>query len=180
MESVKKAELWLNDLFTKKQPFQLPRPARKSLANISWLIVLVLGVLAMLAVLDLWDAGRQFLEYADSSRYLSRLYGPADGAPSLGIFYYAPLVLMTAQVVLFLMAVQGLKDHSKSKGWDLAFYALLIHILIGVLGVFADVPVFSGVDPGIGTLFAALVGTTIVGYFLFQIREYFTDKPKDS
>lgn len=67
------------------------------------------------------------------------------------------LVLMLISIVLDLMAIPGLFATSRA-GWTLVYYAWLLSILSNLLDL---------------SIFSAIAGFLIGGFFLFQVRNYY-------
>lgn len=167
MSAFKKLESNLDNALVKKAPFQLPEEARKLIVEWSPWINLVLGILGLLAAKWLWDAGHTVNKLVD---YVSTLtQGYAAPVQKLGFFFYASLLSLIISAVLMLIAVPGLKAKSKSRGWDLAFYAVLFNLVYGVVYLFAD----QGGE--VGRLISTAVSTIVGLYILFQIRGYYKD-----
>lgn len=161
MELLQKLEAKLVELLDKKAPFKLSANARKSLAEVAWVLALVFGVLQLWAAWSLWYLGH----YVD--RTINAIYGYELTAPYLGFFYYLAIVALIAQAVVLLVAAPGLKAHKKVNGWNLLFYSVLLQAGYGV------VRTFSEVGGGVAALFWTAVSAVIAAYFVFQIREHF-------
>jgi hypothetical protein len=168
MEWLRKAEVVLDEWFTRKLTFQLAEGARKSLADVLWIIALLVGVAQLVATAVWWRAGQRYNDAADAVNYLSRLYGNGMSTDHLGVMYYLTLLCMLVSVALLLAAVRGLKLRSKSGGWNYVFYALLVGLLIAIGRIFSEV---SG---GNETALLGLIAVVAGSYLLFQVRSYFT------
>ena len=148
-------EKWLDDTY-KKLPVQLPEGGKKWLADNSWWLVLIGGILTLWGTWAFWQAG----QYVSS---LARIVG-VDTSPDLGVMWYVALVAMLVQGILYLVAVPMLKNHQKS-GWNLVFYASLVSVAMGVVYLF--VPGYAGSIVGV------VLGAVIGWFFLFQVRSKF-------
>jgi hypothetical protein len=85
----------------------------------------------------------------------------ATGAGIIGFGMFGVLIALLItipQMILEAMAIPGLLKRSKSKGWDLFFYSLLVGVLYNILTLSI-----------IGLLFSLLSL-----YVLFQVREYYS------
>lgn len=158
-------EKGLDEFVNKKQPLQLPADVRKWIADNSWWLALIGGILSIWGTWGFWQLGH----YVDGlSRYtndLAHVYGSTTYATELGPFWYLALFGLLAEGILLLMAVSKLKDHKKA-GWDLLFYVSLINLIVGIIYLF--VPGY-----GIGSLLVTLLGAAVAWFFLFQIRNRF-------
>ena len=126
-----------------KAPVQLPQNVREFLARAAPWIALVLLVLALgpalhfLGIRGGWHWWRREPFFA-TSLYL------------IGLAYLA-------YVVLLFLALPGLFNR-RASGWQLAFYAEVLSILISVM---------------VGNIVGGLLGGVIALYLLFQIRPLF-------
>ncbi|HJQ08675.1 MAG TPA: hypothetical protein VJ836_04315 [Candidatus Saccharimonadales bacterium] len=155
-------DVWLN----KKAPVSLPPNARKGLADVMWIIVLIFGVLQLWAAYGLWQIAQRTEQSIDFSNSLS--YGYTDYAATtagLGFLFYLSLGVLIVDAVLLLVAAAGLKARQKT-GWNLLFYSLLLNVLYGVVRAFSDLG-------GLGVLIIVLIESVIAGWLIFQIREHF-------
>lgn len=166
--SLGKIETTLDEALNKRAPVKLPENGRKALADILWVVALVVGVLQLFFTYWLWQAGHPVDTRVDYANELSLAYGASSIARShLGPFYYLSVLSMGVVAVLLLLASPGLKNMKKN-GWDMLFYALLVQAATAVLLLFA------GDYGGFGDFLGAAIGALIGAYLLFQVRDYFT------
>lgn len=158
----------LERVFVKSAP-KLPEKGKEML--VSWLpwINLVLGILTLWAVYWLWQWAHVANDLTGYVNELSRAYGGPDVAVrELTAMVWVGLIVLAVEAVLFIMAFQATRTHSK-KGWDLMFYALLVNLVYGILVIFTD---YGGVGSFIGYLIGSIVGF----WLLFQIRSKYLGK----
>jgi magnesium-transporting ATPase (P-type) len=170
MSAVADLEKTLDDVY-KKAP-ALPESGRKLI--VEWLpwITLVFGVLTLWSAFWLWQWAHALDKWVDLANSVSSAYGGAIAATGrMNFFVWLSLGAMLVQAVIYLMASSPLKDRNK-KGWDLLFYAGLVSLAVGLIGVF-----IGGSYGGFSRLFGTLLGSAIGFYFLFQIRSYYLGKP---
>ncbi len=153
-------EKTLHEFYTKTITINLPKEAQKWLAENSWWLALIGGLLSLWGAWNFWSIAH----YA--SQWITWANQITGSSTSLGIAWYTALIAMVIQGVLLLLAVQQLKSHKKS-GWNLLFYTSYIAVVIGVIDLF--VPGY-----GFGSLLGMVIGTLIGWFFLFQTRSYFT------
>lgn len=137
----------------------LPENTRKFLAKWAWLFALVGGVLSLVATWNIWTAAH-FLQ-----TICRGLAACNSSLGSLGVMFYIALLFSLAYSIIFIASAQPLKRGSKS-GWDLLFLGIMVNLASVVV---------SMVYGGFGNMFAAIISVVIGWYFLFQIRDYFTD-----
>lgn len=161
----------LDELLVKKAPVQIPESGRKVIVEWSPWINLALGILGLIASWYLWEAAHRVNQLVDAinTTFYTDVYG-ATPVAKLGFMFWLSLIALIASSVIMLAAVPGLRDRSKTKGWNLAFYAVLLNLVYGVVYLFAD-------QGGAFSRFIWVLITTTLGlYVLFQIRSHFTDK----
>jgi len=157
-------EQWLDETVNKKQPLQLPIGVRKWLAENSWWLALIGGVLSLWGAWSFWQLGHYLSGFNQVANEVARLYG-TNYSTDLGVMWYVALAGMVIEGVLLLLAVSPLKNMRKS-GWDLLFYVSLVSIIVGL--VYVLVPGY-----GLGSLIGSALGAAISWFFLFQIRSRF-------
>ncbi len=157
-------EQWLDETVNKKQPLQLPLGARKWIAENSWWLAIIGGVLSLWGAWSFWQLGQYLSGLTQVTNELARLYG-ANYTTDLGFMWYVALAGLVVQGALLLLAVSPLKNMKKS-GWDLLFYVSLVSLVVGLVYVF--VPGY-----GLGSLIGSVLGAAISWFFLFQIRSRF-------
>jgi hypothetical protein len=157
-------ETKLDEILRKKAPAQLPPGGRAWLARNVWWMSLIGGISLLWTVMALWQTGHAVDRGAETLAYWA-------GQPyvhHLGPGYYLSLLAFGATGVIFLLAATNLKEQRRS-GWKYLFYAILLEVLAAVFILFSE---YGGFSDFIGSLLSAAIG----GYFLFQIRDYFTEK----
>lgn len=153
-------ERWADNTFGRTNPVQLPTGFTKWLANNSWWLILIVGVLGLMSLL------KMLISY-DQTTHFNYAQGIYDYS-SANVFvtwYLVPVLLVTT--LLYLSAVGKLKEHRKA-GWNLVFYASLVSIVNTVLDL-----VFYGhnlISVSLSLVLSVAIGWTL----LFQIRKYFT------
>ena len=156
-------EKWLDDIFGKKSPVQLPKDVRDILVKIAPWLALAGGVIGLASSWGFWRAGHAVNRLVDWANQFSTALGGEVSASRLGIMWYVSLIAMVVQSVLMLAAFGGLKEQKKV-GWNLLFYSSLVSALLAVAYLFT---------PGYGfvSFLGSLIGTAIGMFLLFQIRE---------
>jgi ABC-type glycerol-3-phosphate transport system permease component len=164
MTQLDKIETTLDTFLRKKAPVQVPPEGRSWIARNAWWLALISGLCLLWSSLVLWQAGHTVDRFAE-------VYQSWTGQPyvhRLGISYYLSLLATAGTGVLMLLATANLKDMRRS-GWRYLLYASLLQALASVFLLFSD---FGGFARFVGSLISAGVGA----YFLFQIRDFFTEK----
>ena len=140
-------EAYLVPLFA--QVPHLPEGGKKVITDIIPWVSLIFGALGIIALFTTSAVGL----------LLSPLIMLGGGFKSIMIFLIAILGLVSS--VFTFISFNPLRDMSK-KGWNYAFYALIISTVSTVLGLF-----FTMYSGGVGSLLGVIVGA----YLLFEIRE---------
>lgn len=167
--NITKLETSLNDIFVKKAP-ALPEKAKTIIVQFIPWVTLVLGILAGLSALWLWQWAHTVNQLANTVYEWSSSYGVTTQAVDrMNIFVWISLLIMLVQAVIYIMAFSPLKSRKKS-GWNLLFYASLLYVAYGFVSIFIDS--YGGFGRFIGDLIGAAIGL----YFLFQIREHYLSK----
>jgi len=170
MAKLDKLETTLDDVLNKNAPFKVPESGRKSLAHNMWWLALVFGVLELWAAWALWHAAHLVDQLVDYTNSLYSAYGVAPVDHNLGPVYYLAFGMLLVTAVLALLAAPHLKAMKKA-GWNLMFYSILINVVYAVVVLFADYG-------GFGNMLAALVGSVVGAYLLFQVRDQFMKNHK--
>ena len=159
-------EKQMDEVFVKKAPFQIPANGRKAL--VSWLpyLALIFGILSILALIGLWNAGHTVNEAVRTLNEISAAYGVETATAQLGAVYYISLAAVATQAVLLLVAYPGLKSKSKSRGWNLLLYGVVASLAYGILVAFTS---YGGGADLVGSVIGAIIGL----YILAQIRSYY-------
>jgi hypothetical protein len=165
-EPLVELESQLDKLFGKDSPYQLPTSTKKSLANATWWIILIVGLLQLWAAWGLWQLGHVANTVVDYANYLSATYGDGVSVVRLGFFYYVAFAALLVEAAMLLLAVPALKDF-KQQGWRLLYYSVLLNVVYGV------VRMFSNAGGGLGQFIIQLFVSAVIAYFVFQVRTYF-------
>jgi hypothetical protein len=171
MKAQQQVERQMDEYLVKKSPFQLPENGKKAIVQYIPYLALLGGILSFLSAWGLWRLGHRVNELAQSVNDFARSYGVETTYTDnqLGVFYYVALLALVAQGALMLYAYPGLKERSKTRGWDILLYSTLAGFLYGVFVAITNQ----------GTLFhflSSLVGALIGLYLLAQCKPYYTPK----
>lgn len=172
MEVVKKLEKQLGDLF--KDLPALPKNVKETLATVWPWVALVFGVLQLAGAWQLWrlfDRAQPYLDLANqySQYYLGQSIGYSGFEKTM---IYLAIAMLVVQGVIMLMAFSPLKSRLK-RGWDLVFLSVLISVLYAVVTIFIDAR-------GFGSFIFSMILTAVGLYFLFQLKDLYSDKPAAS
>ncbi len=154
------------DSWYKKLP-QMSESSRKTLAGSFWWVALILGILQVWGAWALWRLAHSLDVLNQTADYVNQYFGYEVVDNSLNFFFYLAVIVITIDAVILLLATPGLKAWKKI-GWSLLFYSLLLNVLYGLIRMFSDV------GGGFGSFIWSLLVTGIFGYFVFQVRGYFT------
>lgn len=165
-EALSDLESRLDKLFGKGAPYQMSAKAKQALADATWIIVLIIGIMQAWTALVLWGIGHTTTAVVTYSNYTSVTYGNGAIAAQPGFFFYIAFLAVLVDAGLLLLAVPSLKDHGKH-GWDLVYYALLLDVIYSFLRA------FSNIGGGFGQFVVLLFFSAVAAYFLFQIRGIF-------
>lgn len=160
-----KIEKTMDEYFVKKAPFQIPANGRKTLVD--WLpwISLIFGILGLLAAWGLWQSGHRVGELVNYVNTLAETYG-GEKVNSLGATYYLALAALVAQSALMLAAFPGLKERSKSRGWNILLVGTLLNFVYGLFIAFTNYG-------SLGNLIGSVIGVVIGLYVLAQIKSHY-------
>lgn len=168
MEMVKKLEKKLGDLY--KDLPALPKNVKETLATIWPWVALVLGVLQLAAAWSLWrlfDRAQPLLDLAN--QYSQYFTGESIGYSSFEkTMIYVAIAMLVVQGAIMLMAFGPLKNRLK-RGWDLVFLSALVSVAYAVVTIFIDAR-------GFGSFVVSIVLTGVGLYFLFQLKDLYSDK----
>ena len=167
MELITKLETTLAEWY-KGMP-HLPKRGRDWLRTNIWWIVLIWAIVDAFAVV-----------MTIISSFLTAVFGFAVIGGVVGAFIAGPFVIIQllgiaatlVEAALLFMAVNPLQEHVK-RGWRLVFITLLLSAALAVINQIGQVFVFNIVGLLWGLLWAAAFG-----YFLFEIRDDFTEEGK--
>lgn len=154
-------EKWAYETFDTKNPVQLPDNARKWIAENSWWLAGVGGVLTLISAYQMW----QMVHAVSQLDSFYRAIG-YTGAASVSMQWYIMFAITIIEGVVLLAAIQKLKAMQKS-GWNLLFYLSLLGIVLGVVSMLTP-------GYGLGYLVIAAIGVAIGWTILMQIRDKFT------
>lgn len=149
----------LEEVFVTRAPVQLPTVTRQWLAEYAWVFALVAAVFGLFLGLPVLFA----------LVGIAGMLGAATGAGNAVVLAWLSLFAVMAYTALLIVAVPKLRAREKS-GWNLILIGTLLWFCFDVLN---DLLLFR-----IGSLFAIAWTVVITGaslYFIFQIREYFTE-----
>lgn len=158
-------EKWLDTIFGKKFPVQLPKDIRDTLVKIAPWLALVGGVIGLAASWGFWRSGHAVNQLVNWANQFSTALGGEAVTNRLGFMWYVSLVVMVVQSLLMLAAYGGLKEQKKI-GWNLLFYSSLVSVVLAVAYLFT-----SGY--GFFSFVGSLIGTAIGMFLLFQIRGHY-------
>ncbi len=114
----------------------------------------------------MWRSAHYLDTLNHAADYVNEYFGYQVVDNSLNFFYYLAIIVIVLDAVILLLAAPGLKAWKKI-GWNLLFYSVLLNLVYGFVRMFSD---YGG---GIGSFLWGLVVAAIVGYFVFQTRDYF-------
>lgn len=167
---IKAIEKSMDDYLVKKAPFQIPKEGKKSLVEWFPWIALVIGLLQAYGAYQLWRAGHYYDQAVGYLSEFSRAYGVDTPDYSVGPTFYLAVAAFTISAALMLIAVPGLKDKSKKKGWDILLLSVLVGLVYGVFAAFTS----SRFGGGFGDLLGSLIGALIGLYLLAQVKSLYT------
>lgn len=159
MENIRKLETTIASWYEKAP--HLPLNGRKWLAdNVWWLVLIgvVIGALSVFSVL--------FVSMLAGALLVG--IGGIAGVAASGVLILIVLLwlaLAILNIVLLALAVTRLRAKEKM-GWTLVFIVVLLNLIAAVLHLLFDF------EPA--SFIFSLLGSAVFGYFLFEIREYFT------
>lgn len=162
MEYLTKIEDWLAGVY--KTAPKLSDSSKKSIVKAWPWVAIVLGVLQAWAAYALWHWGHEVNKVVDTfnAYFGNTLTGHIH---TLSVAYWISLVVIIVEAVLLLAAYPGLVKHAKA-GWNFLFYGALVNVVYAVFSTFNDYG-------GAGSLIGGLIGSAILFYFLFQIRDQY-------
>lgn len=162
MEYLNKAEVWLAGVY--KNAPKLSDSSKKSIVKAWPWVAIILGVLQAWAAYALWHWGHQLNKVYDA---LNSYFGTTlAGTHHLSVAYWISLVVIIIEAVLLLAAYPGLVKRAKA-GWNFLFYGALVNIVYAIFSAFNDYG-------SAGTLIMGIIGSAILFYFLFQIRDQYS------
>jgi hypothetical protein len=163
MEYLTKIEDWLAGVY--KTAPKLSDSSKKSIVKAWPWVAIILGVLQAWAAYALWHWGHEINRVADWANQFSVALTGKTVTHSLGAAYWLSLVVLIITAVLLLAAYPGLVKHTKA-GWNFLFYGGLVNVVYAVVSAFNHYG-------GAGSLIGGLIGSAILFYFLFQIRDQY-------
>ncbi len=146
---------------------QLPDSTKEGLAKVWPWLALIGGVLQLFAALALWRLASWADRVTDLANSLSVYYSGYTAGPSSfdKTVIYLGVAMLVVEAVILLMAFPKLQKRERG-GWNLLFLAGLINLVYGVVQIFTF-------ERGIGSFVMSLIGSAVVFYLLFQVREKF-------
>lgn len=151
----------LADLY--KSAPALPDGGKKFLVDVAPWLALIAGLLSLWSAYGIWHWARAASRVADYVNNISAVYGSGAVLETRWtVTLWLALIVATIQAILMIAAFSGLKARKK-QGWNLLYYSLLLNLAYGIVLMFTSYG-------GFGSLIAALIGSAIGLYFLFQIR----------
>lgn len=160
-----KLEQKLDEWLVKKAPFQLPEHSKVTLVKMLPWLTLIGGVLAAIAVLNLFN---WLMLAQNASNYVNMAaQGYGYYSSNLAVAWLG-LGILLLEAILFFIAFPALKARKKL-GWNLLYYVAAANIAYSVLYLFIDTNIASFII----SLFSSLIGL----YLLFQIRNHYVGKP---
>lgn len=159
MKLVEQAESSLAGVF--KAAPKLSDSAKESVAKVWPWLALIFGVLQLWAAWVLWD----LLDKVDKvSDLFGSYFGSVVGYSGKDkVFIYMSLGVLVLDAVVLLMAYPKLVKRSMA-GWKLLFLGSLLNVVYSFFNLFIQ-------GRGFGNFLAALVGSAVGFYLLFQVRE---------
>jgi len=149
---MEKLEQFLESIFLKKAPYQLPQKVKDAIVKFAYWAVIIGIVLSILSILS-------FLRASSYLSMMRRFYGVGAGPQ-----YYLGVVALVVQTVLMISALSGLKAKSK-KGWQMMYYSVLASVVYSVVSFY-----------NIGGLVWSLIMAAIGMYILFQVKGSYTSQ----
>jgi hypothetical protein len=148
---------------------QLPKNAKKAIADIAPWLVLIGGLLSLWVAWGLWSWARVANVYVDWANRISEAYGvPTVSTDRFTATVWVALAVILVEAVLFFVAFPALRAYKKS-GWNILFIVTFINLAYGIVSLFTHYG-------GAGSLVGSIIGTAIGWYLLFQIREIYLAK----
>ena len=157
----------MNDLFGVKAP-KMPEGGKKFFMTYFPVLTLIAAVLSVLGAWGVWSAARSVGGYVNLANELSRTYGTGEtiSTSNLTLWVWLAAAFMVANAVLYFLAYNPLKAHAK-KGWDLLFYASLLHVAYSIVTLFIQ-------GRGFGSFVLGLLFSALGFWILFQVRPGYT------
>lgn len=143
-ETLKQLDKMLNEYLVKKAP-PLPENVKEFIVKYGPWIVLVLGILALPAILAAFGLGALFGGMAFSVGF------------RVGLNYQLTMLLALVQTVIQFAAIPGLLKRQMA-GWNLVFYGTLLGGVVSLLSF---------------NILGLLIGTGLGLYILYQIKSYY-------
>lgn len=171
MGPLDKLETYLVDV--SKQLPQIPKNAKKTIADIAPWVVLVVGVWFLLSAYWMWNWARVANVYVDwANRYSAAFGGPTVSTNRFSVAIWVALIVSIVTAILFFVSFPSLRKYKKS-GWNLLFIASAVNLIYGIVMIFNS---YGGFFSFVYSLFF----TAAIWYLLFQIREVYLGKKTES
>ncbi len=163
-------ETKLNEIFVKNAP-ALPKGGKDFLVQYIPYLSLLGGIFSLWSAWNIWHWAHQANKYIDAVNQWGAALGVDPVQTSRwSVMLWVSLAILALLGVIYILAYKPLKDRKKA-GWNLLFYALLIGVAHGIVGIFID-----NYGSGFGGFIGSLIGFAIGGYLLFQIRDAYLGK----
>lgn len=143
---LKKTETTLDEYFGKKAP-ALPENVKDIIVKITPWANLIIFVLTLPAVLAIFSIGTLFSPLA------------VVGGPETSVGYFLALAFLVAGEILWGLAIPGLFKQTR-RSWQYLFWGQLLNCVYNLLTL---------------NIISLIIGAAIGFYFLFQIRDRFTN-----
>jgi len=144
---LKQFEDLLDEYMVKKAPFALPKEAKEFIVKVSPYLTIIFAILTLPIIF--W------------ALRISTFLSPLAAALGVNVWGFGTIVSLATAVItiiLYLMAVQGLFNRTKSS-WRLVFYASIVSLIGNILST-------NGI---IGTIIGVIIGW----YILFQVKDMY-------
>ncbi|MEI6237764.1 MAG: hypothetical protein WCP03_04155 [Candidatus Saccharibacteria bacterium] len=153
-----------------KQLPQIPKNAKKIIADIAPWITLAGGLLFLLLAWFAYEGARTASSVADWANQINAIYGTGTKivTNNLTASLWITLLILAVEAILMFVAFPALRKFKKS-GWNMLFIISIVNIAYGIVTLFT----YNG---GIFSLFSSIIGTAIGWYLLFQVREIYLGK----
>ncbi len=163
-------ETQLNELFVKNGP-ELPKGFKDFLVQYVPYLSLLGGIFSLWSAWGIWHWANTASRYIDTVNQWGAAFGVDPVSTSRwSAALWASLIIIAIMGVLYILAFSPLKNRKKA-GWNLLFYALLLNVLYGIVGIF-----INNYGGGFGGFIGTVIGFIIGGYLLFQIRDAYLGK----
>jgi lysylphosphatidylglycerol synthetase-like protein (DUF2156 family) len=149
---------------------QLPDYIENPLIKYLPLISFIFGLLCLLSAYGLWNSAHTASSLVTYGNQYGALYGVprVSTSSNMNLAFWLAIICMVSEAFLFFRAVPTLTKKLKA-GWSLAYYALVLNIVYGAVMLFSNYG-------GSVTLIERILFSFVSFYFLFEVREVYTNK----